>query len=87
MIDRELIKPGTGWEGASGEVRYVIIRHKLGRGYGITWDSVPLNGDYWRGRVEREHETRPNGYMTMRAFQKWALAASQPHVSKGEGND
>lgn len=72
MISQELIKPGTAFVGADGEVRHVIIVHKPGSGYGVTWDSVPLNGDYWRGRVAGEQKSRPHGYLPMRKFQKWA---------------
>lgn len=73
MIAQELVKPGAAFIGADGEVRHVIIVHKPGNGYGVSWDSVPLDSDYWRGRVAREHETRPNGYMPMRKFQRWAV--------------
>jgi hypothetical protein len=87
VITQELVKPGAAFVGADGEVRHVIIVHKPGNGYSVTWDSVPLNGDYWRGRVAREHETRPHGHMTMRAFQKWAAQAALPAQGHDKGGE
>ena len=51
MIAQELVKPGVAFVGKGGEVRHVIIVHKPGSGYGVSWDSVPLDGNYWRGCV------------------------------------
>lgn len=82
MIAQELIQPKTAWRGADGAVRHVIIVHKPGSGYGVSWDSVPLDGDYWRGVVAGEDKTRRNGYMPMRKFQKWAV---EPHRPTAQG--
>jgi hypothetical protein len=78
VIAEELVKPKAAFKGADGEVRHVIMLHKLGRGYGVSWDSVPLDADYWRGVVAGDDKARPNGYMTMRAFQKWVSEQVQP---------
>ena len=88
MIAQELVKPGVAFVGKGGEVRHVIIVHKRGSGYGVSWDSVPLDGNYWRGCVAGERKSRPNGYMPMRAFQKWAVdlykaPAQEPGAQQG----
>lgn len=73
MIAQELIKAGRAFAGADGEIRHVIVVHKPGSGYGVTWDSVPLDGNYYGNLFDRR-KARPHGYMPMRAFQKWAVA-------------
>jgi hypothetical protein len=90
MIAQDLVRPGAAFVGADGEVRHVIIVHKPGSGYSVSWDSVPLDGEYWAGCVAGLHKTRPHGYMPMRKFQKWAIeqveAKAASHNTKGERN-
>lgn len=58
--------------GRDGAVRYVILIHKPGNGYGVTWDSVPFSTDlnYWDGLNEREKVGKA-GYMPLHKFLKW----------------
>lgn len=77
MIAQELVRPGTAFVGADGEIRHVIILHKLGRGWGVTWDSIPRsNPDYYKD-LFKVRDSRPKGYMTMRKFQKWATSQAE----------
>jgi len=74
MISQELVKEGRAFAGADGEIRHVIILHKPGSGYGVTWDSIPRSHpDHYRDLFNKR-KTRPNGYMPLRKFQKWAVA-------------
>jgi hypothetical protein len=84
MIAQELVKRGAAFIGADGEVRHVIIVHKPGSGYSVTWDSVPLSDpDYYRDLFDKRN-TRPHGYMPMRKFQKWAVAAAPTPKNSGK---
>lgn len=74
MIAQELVKEGVAFIGNDGKVRQVIMVHKPGNGYSVTWDTVPRSHPEYYDSAARL--ARPNGYMTMRQFQKWAVAVA-----------
>lgn len=70
------IRRGGVYRGSTGEDRHVHIIHKPGSGYSVTWDSVSIEAYYAQGRgaaFYSERESRPHGYMTMKAFKDWAV--------------
>lgn len=75
MMSQKLIKAGSAFKGADGEVRHVYMIHKPGNGYSVSWDSIPRPSTtmeclaWWDSQ-----KARPHGYMPMRKFQKWASA-------------
>ena len=73
MVNQELVKAGATFIGKSGEVRHVILAHKPGNGYSVTWDSIPRSNPAYYDWDNRK--LRPNGHLTMRQFQKWAISA------------
>ena len=74
MIAQELVKAGCAYVGRDGEIRYVYCINRPGNGYCVQWDSKPRPVDT-KGALEwfTTRNTRPNGIMQMRKFQKWAV--------------
>lgn len=68
------------YRGSTGEDRHVINIHKPGNGYAVSWDSVPRSHPEFYD--EANHEARPHGYMTMKAFKHWAVRDVTPESMK-----
>jgi hypothetical protein len=91
MIAQELVKAGGAYVGKDGEVRHVYSIGRPGNGYCVLWDSKPRPADT-KSSLEwfATRNERPNGYMPMRKFQKWAIeqveAKAASHDTKGEKN-
>lgn len=65
-----------------GMHRWVVLRHKPGSGYSLTWDTVdPRTQDYWRknGLWERE-KAGLAGNMGWQKFARQALEDVTPNV-------
>ncbi len=63
--------------------RWVVVWHKPGRGYTLTWDTVdPRAKDYWRsnGLWEREKSGQA-GNMGWQKFSRLALEDVTPNAS------
>lgn len=72
MISADIVHEGTAFIGADGEIRHIIVKHKIGSGYGVSWDSIPRSDPQYYEKSNSNKSARPRGYMTMREFQRWA---------------
>jgi len=71
VIAESLVKEGAAYRSIDGEIRHVVLIHKPGSGRSVSWDSVPRSDK--RYYDDEDRAKRPNGYLQMRRFQKWAV--------------
>lgn len=66
------LKLSTPYLGKDDVTWYIVCKIKLGRGYSIHWDTVPVSPEYWSDMEGKKNRTKQGlaGYMPQAKFIK-----------------